>query len=263
MSIFKPVRESEITRAIANNFFSYFDECIESDVIIVGGGPSGLVAARNLARDGYRVVIIEKNNSLGGGFWMGGYFMNQLTLRAPSHKFLDEIGVPYVAHDEEIYVASAPHACAKLIGAACDAGAKILNLTMVEDIIIRDDARVRGVVINWSAVQHLPREVAMLDPLPLETKVVIDATGHEACVVRKLEKRGLVTLKGEWPMWIERSEEQVVENTSEVYPGLIVTGMAAASVYGLSRMGPTFGAMMLSGEKGAELAAGVCQKVKG
>ena len=52
-------------------------------------------------------------------------------------------------------------------------------MTLMEDMVVRDN-RVAGVVINWSPVTHLPKEISCLDPVPLEAKVVIDATGHEA-----------------------------------------------------------------------------------
>jgi thiamine thiazole synthase len=138
---------------------------------------------------------------------------------------------------------------------------KFLSLTLLEDVILREDNRMAGIVVNWSPIEHLPREIAALDPVPLEAKVVIDATGHEACVVKKLEQRGLIKMLGEGALWIEASEDAVVEKTSEVHPGLIVAGMAVAAVYGLPRMGPTFGAMLLSGKRAAEAASGILQKV--
>lgn len=78
------------------------------------------------------------------------------------------------------------------------------------------------------------------DPIPLESKIVIDATGHDASVARKLEQRGLIKLAGEGLLWIEKSEDAIVEHTGEVAPGLIITGMDVATVYNLPRMGPTF-----------------------
>lgn len=125
--------------------------------------------------------------------------------------------------------------------------------------MVREDNRVAGAVVNWSPVTYLPKMISCPDPIPLEVKVVIDATGHDACVARKLEQRGMLKLAGEGALWIEKSEDAIVEHTGEVYPGLIVTGMAVATVYGLPRMGPTFGAMFLSGKRAAEVTIDILQ----
>jgi thiamine thiazole synthase len=168
---------------------------------------------------------------------------------------LDELGVPYEEASPGLYVADGPHACSKLIAAACDAGVKIASLTMFDDIVLREGNRVAGAVVNWTPVSAMPREITCVDPIALESKVVIDATGHDAQVARKLEERGLLKTVGFGAMWVERSEDLIVEHTGEAHPGLIVCGMAVSTVYGLPRMGPTFGAMLLSGKRAARVAA--------
>jgi len=250
--MFSPVGEKEITRAITSEFITTLKKYAESDVIIVGAGPSGLVAAKELAEKKVKVFVIERNNYLGGGMWVGGFLFNPITLRAPGHKILEELGVPLKEYSPGLYTASGPHACSKLIAAACDAGAKFLNMTTIDDVVIREK-RVSGVVVNWTPVRALPREITCVDPIGLEAKIVIDATGHDADVVRLLERRGLLKLPGYGAMWVERSEDAVVEHTGEVYPGLFVTGMAVSTAYGLPRMGPTFGSMLLSGKRAAEI----------
>jgi len=250
---FSQASESQITRAIVAEFAKEFANYVETEVIIVGGGPAGLMAGKELASNGVKVLLIERNNYLGGGFWLGGFLMNKLTVRSPAEKILDELGVPYIEYSKGLYVADGPHACSKLIAATCDAGAKIANMVALDDVVLHND-KVCGVVVNWSAVSALPREIACVDPISLESKLVIDATGHDASVVKKLEERGLLKVKGQGAMWVERSENLVVAQTSEYYPGLIVTGMAVSAAYGLPRMGPTFGAMLISGKKAAEVA---------
>ncbi|MFC1645979.1 sulfide-dependent adenosine diphosphate thiazole synthase [Candidatus Omnitrophota bacterium] len=254
--MFQKVSEATISRAIVSEFSRWFQDYITSDVIIVGGGPSGLIAARDLATQGFKTLVIEGNNYLGGGFWIGGYLMNTLTFRAPAQKILDELKIPYKEVEQGLFTTDGPNACSKLISATCDAGAKILNMTKFDDVVYRNN-KVEGVVINWTPVSALPRQITCVDPISLEAKVVVDATGHDACVCKSLERRNIIKLKDFGPMDVCSSEDLVVEKTGQVHPGLIITGMAVSTVYGIPRMGPTFGGMLFSGRKAAELITGI------
>lgn len=212
MGIFSKVSEKDVTKAIVSGFAEELLDYIESDVIIIGAGPSGLFAAKRLAENGVKTLIIESNNYLGGGFWIGGYLMNKLIVREPGQRILDEIGAPYEKVQDGLYVADGSHACSKLIASALDAGAKVINMTKFDDVVIRED-KVGGVVINWIPVSALPRAITCVDPVAIESKLVIDATGHDAVVVKSLEERGILDTAGFQGIWVEKSEDAVVENT--------------------------------------------------
>ena len=260
-NIFSRVSDADVTRAILRSFADELEKYVSSDVIIVGAGPSGLICARELAKAGKRVLLIERNNYLGGGFWIGGFLMNKLTVRAPAHVELEKLGVPLAEAQDGLYVTSAPLACSKLIASACEAGVKVLNMVSVDDVVVKD-GRVCGVVANWTPVGALPRQITCVDPVSFEAEMVVDATGHDAAVAEKLASRGLIELVGMGPMDANSSEGAVVENTCEVFPGLIACGMSISTLRGLPRMGPTFGGMLLSGLRAAEiiLAAAACER---
>lgn len=259
MRKFQDISENQVTSAIVKEFTQEFLNNLDSDVIIIGAGPSGLIAGRELAKDGLRVLIIESNNYLGGGFWIGGFLMNTLTFRAPAQEILQELGIPYKEVEPGLFVSSGPYACSKLILSAAEADVKFLNMTKFDDLVMKEN-RVAGVVVNWTPVSSLPRAITCVDPIAIETKLVIDATGHDASVATALEKRGLLKTKGFGPMDLRLSEDLIVEYTKEIYPGLIACGMSVATVFGLPRMGPTFGGMLLSGKKAAELTKHILAK---
>ncbi len=248
--------EIHITKTIVNEFLDDFlENILDSDIVIVGSGPCGVTAAKYAAEMGHKTVMIERNIYGGGGMWQGGYLMPKNTVRAPAHKILEECGVRLKEVEEGLYVCDSFEMASKMLASACDAGAKLLNSTNVEDLVLKED-HVEGVVIQWYPVQQMPKFITCMDPIAIRSKVVIDATGHDSFLVKRLSEQrpGIPVPKGCGSLWVDEAEKQTVELTEELYPGLVVAGMAATSTFGAPRMGPTFGGMLLAGKKAAELA---------
>jgi len=88
-----------------------------------------------------------------------------------------------------MYMVDPPHATGALIAAVYKAGAKIMNLTRVLDLILRNDGSLEGVVVNNTTAEMAGHDIIHVDPIALESKIVVDATGHDAIVVELLHKR--------------------------------------------------------------------------
>jgi len=250
------MREIDITKAILERHVEELTRCLSSDVVIVGAGPSGLVAGGILAEKGYTITVFEKRLSPGGGIWGGGMGFKYVIVQKESIDIIDDFNIPYDKYSDDLYIIDAVAFASGLIFEAGRRGVHIFNLVTVEDLLVRE-GRVKGVVINSTFVEmnQFP-----IDPLTVEAKAVVDATGHEHEVVRTLSQKNDVRLNtptgkavGERSMFAETAEKAVVTNTREVYPGLYVCGMATAAVYGGYRMGPIFGGMILSGKRLAGL----------
>ncbi|MFO7966843.1 MAG: sulfide-dependent adenosine diphosphate thiazole synthase [Archaeoglobaceae archaeon] len=243
--------EITVTRAITQKYHQKFLDSVECDIAIVGGGPSGLVAAFLLGKEGFKVSLFEKKLSLGGGIWGGGMMYNQVVVQEEATEVLDEFNIDYENYEGKYYTLDAIEMVGGLVYHA-SRNSNVFNLTTVEDVMIKKE-KMAGLVLNWTAVEMAELHI---DPLTISSKAVVDATGHEASVcnivAKKTEK---FELWGEGYMDAESADKGVVEKTSEVFPGLYVTGMSVAAFYGLPRMGPIFGGMLLSGKKVAELVA--------
>lgn len=241
--------ESTISQLIVETFTSKMLNHLRNDVVIVGGGPSGLVLGYYLSRAGIKTALFESKLSLGGGVWGGGMMMNRVILQEQSLNVAREFSLNLESHHGGYYSVESVELASKLTACAVDAGLAIFNTIEVEDVSVKD-GKMNGVVINWTPVKTTGLHV---DPLMVTSDVVVDSTGHPSAVVSMLAKRGLIMQpRGEAPMNSDDGELMTVENTGEIFPGLYVTGMAACGFHGSPRMGPIFGGMLLSGKKCAD-----------
>ena len=78
-----------------------------------------------------------------------------------------------------------------------------MNLTRVVDLVLRRDGDLEGVVVNNTTAEMAGHDIVHVDPIALESKIVVDATGHDAIVVNLLHKRNLYTeVPGNGAMWV-------------------------------------------------------------
>ena len=248
--------EAQISQAITSGWFTKLQNHLISDVIIVGGGPSGLVCAAELASQNIKTTLIEKDLAPGGGMWGGAMFFNQIVFHKDALQLLERFAISYSYYGNDLYVCDAVEATSSLIYNATHKGAGIFTGICMEDVLVKDN-RVSGVVINWSTVK---KDRLHIDPLSLSAQAILDATGHPCEVVSVLCRKNTIhlnlpseTIPYEKSLNAEAGEKSCLEFTQEVYPGLFVSGMAACGVSGSNRMGPIFTSMLLSGMKAADL----------
>ena len=146
---------------------------LETDVLVVGGGPAGTCAAVSAARMGAKVVLAERFGCLGGNLTLG--HVSPILGKVCAGTMADEVrGLLNVGHENsrKVMTRNGPeehidHEEAKgVLAKLCeDAGVTVLLCAPAVDAVM-DGNKVRGVVVDT--------------PKGLRTilaKVVVDATG--------------------------------------------------------------------------------------
>ena len=196
-----------------------------------------------------------------------------MVMRKPADTFLRELGVPYEEEGHYVVVKHAALFTSTLLSKVLSfPNIKLFNATAVEDLITRpssDEQKVRiaGVVTNWTLVSMHHDDQSCMDPNTINAPLVISTTGHDGpfgafSVKRLVSMQQIEKLGGMRGLDMNTAEDAIVKRTREVVPGLIVGGMELSEVDGANRMGPTFGAMALSGVKAAEEALKVFEQRK-
>ena len=275
---FAPIRESQVSRAMTRRYFTDLDTYAESDIVIVGAGSCGLSTAFMLAskRPDLKIAIIEAGVAPGGGAWLGGQLFSAMIMRKPAQLFLNELGVAYEDDGDWVTVKHAALFTSTLLSKVLQfPNVKLFNATTVEDLITRpaptqedpNAVRIAGVVTNWTLVSMHHDDQSCMDPNTINAPLVISTTGHDGpfgafSVKRLVSMQQIEKLGGMRGLDMRTAEDAIVKRTREIVPGLIVGGMELSEVDGANRMGPTFGAMALSGVKAAEEALNVWEERK-
>ncbi|KAK7921225.1 hypothetical protein PG985_009247 [Apiospora marii] len=263
---FETIRESQVARTMARRYFNDLDTYAESDIVIVGAGSCGLSTAYTLAkaRPDLKIAIIEASVSPGGGAWLGGQLFSAMVMRKPADKFLTELGIPFDDEGAYVVVKHAALFTSTLLSKVLSfPNVKLFNATTVEDLITRRDdsapggVRIAGVVTNWTLVAMHHDDQSCMDPSTINAPLIVSTTGHDgpfgAFSAKRLVGMGsLERLGGMRGLDMNTAEDAIVKGTREIVPGLVCGGMELSEVDGANRMGPTFGAMALSGVKAAE-----------
>lgn len=271
---FAPIREATVNRAMTKRYFADMDRFAETDVVIVGAGSAGMSCAYELCKlaPETKIAIIEQSVSPGGGAWLGGQLFSAMVLRKPADKFVAELGVEYEDEGDYIVVKHAALLTSTLLSKVLAyPNVKMFNATCVEDLVVRTDSSVQGgryiggVVTNWTLVALNHDTQSCMDPNVIESQVVVSSCGHDgpmgATSVKRLASLGMLpSVRGMGALDMNTAEDAIVGNTREVVPGMVLCGMELAEVDGSPRMGPTFGAMFISGQKAAHVALAVLRR---
>jgi digeranylgeranylglycerophospholipid reductase len=158
---------------------------VNYDIIIVGGGPAGLCAAKEAARSGHRVAVFEKSKEIGYPIHTSGVsWVDEMDKLGAPRKFMHFVtSVDIIANKSQAtFEYETPPICVLdvrsyyqyLAEQAALAGADIHVDAMVVDPVV-NNGFIEGVYVRVHGKQYRAY-----------SKVVIDASGFAALLARKI-----------------------------------------------------------------------------
>src|SRR5581483_381033 len=209
----------------------------ELDVVIAGGGPGGLSAAKILAERGARVLVLEAGAEIGSPTrTTGGTFIRDAQeLGIPPHLYHPVTrGRLHSAHRSVMREYTPPFACILNVRAvfqflaerAIEAGAQICVSTTAQDVIIE-----QGNVVGVRAQDVRGNELA------IRARITLDATGYRAVLSKRAGVHpgfGRFGVGAEYDMYAPHYDE--TETVGIVGSAFAPAGYAWTAPYGNHRV---------------------------
>ena len=94
--------ETQVSKGIISTYFDKLQRNLQLDVAIVGGGPSGIVAAYYLAKTGLKTALFDRKLSPGGGMWGGAMMFNQIVIQEEALHIVKDFNISYQPYENEL-----------------------------------------------------------------------------------------------------------------------------------------------------------------
>ena len=94
--------ETQVSKGIISTYFDKLQRNLQLDVAIVGGGPSGIVAAYYLAKAGLKTALFDRKLSPGGGMWGGAMMFNQIVIQEEALHIVKDFNISYQPYENEL-----------------------------------------------------------------------------------------------------------------------------------------------------------------
>ncbi|HET8758653.1 MAG TPA: NAD(P)/FAD-dependent oxidoreductase [Solirubrobacteraceae bacterium] len=180
------------------------------DVLVVGGGPAGMMLAETAARRGHRVTLLEQAERLGGQLLLAGRLPGRATwleLADDLAASLERLGVDVrlgVAADAERVVAAGPDAVYVATGSTFDASGYSISAPHRDTIPGLSGAHVLDAGAAIAAPEHCGAHVVVVDDnsdyVPLGLALLLARTGRTVeLVTRHLHVGSRLTATGDLP----------------------------------------------------------------
>ena len=106
--------ETQVSKGIISTYFDKLQRNLQLDVAIVGGGPSGIVAAYYLAKAGLKIALFDRKLSPGGGMWGGAMMFNQIVIQEEALHIVKDFNISYQPYENELFTHNSACSSVKL-----------------------------------------------------------------------------------------------------------------------------------------------------
>ena len=107
--------ETKVSRGIISTYFDKLQDCLELDAAIVGGGPSGIVAAYYLAKAGLKVAQFDRKLAPGGGMWGGAMMFNQIVIQEEAMHIVRDFEINHTPYVDGLYTMDSVESTSSLL----------------------------------------------------------------------------------------------------------------------------------------------------